>query len=83
MQEGDWYREKSFNQKNGKDEWKYYYVRDIIPENNDAELDIYRIYYNGRVSEPRKGRSPADLIEQMTKVSSDYACSVLKIPPPQ
>ncbi|MDX9800338.1 MAG: hypothetical protein RBT69_03265 [Spirochaetia bacterium] len=83
MEIGEWYREKAFNAKNGKEEWKYYYIREIIPENNSAEMDIYRIYFNGRVSAPRKWTSPVELIETLTKVSGDYACSVLKIKPPQ
>ena len=82
METGTWYREKTFNQKNGKDEWKYYYVKDIIPETGEAEIDIYRIYHDGRVSEPRTGRTYSDLLEQMARVSEEYACSELHISPP-
>ena len=82
MENGEWYSEKVYNPIIGREEWKYYYVREIVPENNNAELDIYRVYYNGKVSSPRKFTSPVDLVEQMTKVSGDYACSVLNIKPP-
>ena len=83
MENGEWYREKAFNPQNSKDEWKYYYVREVVPETATAEMDIYRVYYTGKVSAPRKGSSPVELIEKLTKVSGDYACSVLKIKAPQ
>ena len=79
---GDWYREKTFNKKNGKDEWKYYYIKDINPETSIADIDVYRIYYNGNISEPKQYTSHIEVFEKCTRLSADYAITVLKIKPP-
>ena len=82
LETGEWYREKVYNSSTGQEEWKYYYVNNYTAGTGDAELTIYRIDRRGRVLGPRTWTSSADLVEQMTKVSEDYACSVLKISPP-
>lgn len=79
MEIGDWYREKVFNSQNGKDEWKYYFIKELVPENKDVEMGAYRIYYDGKVSAPHKVTSLIELMEKLTKVSAEHACSVLKI----
>jgi hypothetical protein len=82
MEIGDWYREKTFNAKNGKDEWKYYNIKNIIPENNSAEIDVYKIFYDGKISEPKKYTSSVEVFESCTKLSAEYAYASLKIKPP-
>ncbi len=81
MEKGEWYREKIFNLQNGKEEWKYYNIKEVIPGNNSVEIDVYKIYYTGKISAPRKYYSPMEVIEKCTKVSADYAYSILKIKP--
>ena len=83
MEIGDWYREKTFNQKNGKDEWKYYQIKNINPETNIAEIVVYKIFFNGNISEPKQYTSPVEVFEKCTKLSADYAFTVLKIKPPE
>ncbi len=83
MEAGEWFREKVYNSTTGKEEWKYYYVNDIQPDGRNAELMVYKIDSRGRVMGPRNTTGYADLLEQLTKVSGEYACSVLKIEPPE
>ena len=83
MEAGGWFREKIYNNASGKEEWKYYYVSDILPDGKTAELTVYILNSRGRVLGPRETTGDIDLIEQLTKVSEDYACSVLKIEPPE
>ena len=83
MKDGEWYREKTYNIKNGKEEWKYYNIKNINPENNIAEIDVYKIFYDGKISEPKKYNSPVEVFERFTKLSAEYAYSILKIKPPE
>ncbi|MCL2294968.1 MAG: hypothetical protein FWC36_08915 [Spirochaetes bacterium] len=83
MKIGDWYREQTFNLKNGKEEWKYYNVKNIILENNNAEIDVYKIFCDGNISAPRQYTSPIEVFENCTKLSAEYAYSELKIKPPE
>jgi len=79
MEIGDWYREQTYNLKNGKAEWKYYHIKNIIPENNIAEIDVYKIFHNGNISTPKQSNSPVEVFEKLTKLSAEYAYTVLKI----
>ncbi|MCL2705988.1 MAG: hypothetical protein FWE72_07245 [Spirochaetaceae bacterium] len=83
MEIGDWYREKTYNLKNGKEEWKYYHIKNINPENSMAEIDVYKIFYNGNISPPKQYASHIEVFEKCTKLSADYAYTVLKIKPPE
>ena len=83
MEAGEWFREKIYNSTTGKEEWKYYYVADILPDGKSAELTVYILNSKGRVLGPRNTTGYTDLLEQLTKVSEEYACSVLKIQPPE
>ncbi len=46
MEAGGWFREKIYNSTTGKEEWKYYYVSDILPDGKTAELTV--IYLTAR-----------------------------------
>ena len=81
MKAGDWYREKTFNLKNGKDEWKYYNIKEINPETNIADISVYKIFYNGNISEAKQYTSHIEVFEKCTKLSAEYAITVLKIKP--
>jgi len=83
MQAGEWFREKVYNTTTGKEEWKYYYINDIQSESKNAELTVYKIDSLGKVTGPRTTSGYAELLDQLTKVSEEYACSVLKIQPPE
>ncbi|MCL2792046.1 MAG: hypothetical protein FWD87_03050 [Spirochaetaceae bacterium] len=83
MEVGDWYREQTFNKKNGKKEWKYYTIKNITPENSTAEIDVYKIFHDKRISGPKQYFSDMEVFEKCTKVSAEYAHSRLKIKPPE
>ncbi len=83
MEAGQWFREKVYNSTTGKEEWKYYYITDILPDSKTAELKVYKIDSRGKVLGPRDTTGYAELLDQLTKVSEEYACSVLKIQPPE
>jgi hypothetical protein len=83
MQSGEWYREKVFNLKNAMDEWKYYYIKEVVEGINTAEISVYKVYWTGKISEPRNFSCPIDVVEKLTKVSAEYACTILKLKPPK
>ncbi len=83
MESGSWFREKSYNSRTGEEQWKYYYVLDILPDGQTVDLDVYILNSKGKVLGPHKTKGYTDLVDQLTKVSEDYACSVLKIQPPE
>ena len=83
MDAGEWFREKIYSSTTGKEEWKYYYVSEILQDGKTAALTVYILNSRGRVLGPRETTGSIDLLEQLTKVSEEYACSVLKIQPPE
>ena len=83
MEAGEWFREKVYSSRTGREEWKYYYVSEIKPDGVNAELTVYKIDSSGKVMGPRTTSGYAELLDQLTKVSEEYACSVLKIQPPE
>jgi hypothetical protein len=83
MQAGEWFRDKIYNSTSGKEEWKYYYINIIKSDGKNAEYTVYIIKSSGKVLGPRTASGYAELFDQLTKVSEEYACSVLKIQPPE
>jgi len=78
MEIGEWYRVETVNPDNGKREWKYYRV-DEIYNDGTIGIEVYKIYWNGRISGRRKSQSSATALEQCARVPEEVAKEELNL----
>ncbi|MEW5817501.1 MAG: hypothetical protein AB1798_19150 [Spirochaetota bacterium] len=79
MQAGEWYREEVVNPNNGKTEWKYYHITDVLYDNN-LGIEVYKVYWNGKISDKHVSQCSAEALAMCTRVAKDFALGVLHLP---